>query len=496
MSSNDIKRSHGGGHGGHHGDLSLLPDLEHLRDPAKGGAKADYDDADIYIDDRKFNEESLRPLFGRQPGYWIVVLVLSSVIAYGLARWIVQVINGLGMANIHQPVFWGIYIATFVFWVGMSHSGTIVSSILRLSMANWRRPILRGAEAMTAFSLMVAGIFPIIHVGRPWRVYYMIPLPNQRQLWPNFKSALAWDEMAISVYLTGSMVFLYIGLLPDLAFARDKAKEIGNWRYQYLRFLALGWRGGHREWAVYNKVSLYLAVTILLIAPSVHTIVSWDFATTATPGWHTTIFGPYFVVGAIYSGIAGVIMLMIALRVLFGLQDIIRKKHIDCLGQLLLVIAIIWLYFYFCEYNVVWSSQKEEELAIYEWILHRFPAMFYTMIGGTIFVIAMLGFRKVRENMVVMFLLGILVEMAMYSERYLIVVPVLSHRDNPFKWNDYIPSHTEMAIVVASFCYFGLLYAVFIKLFPIITMADVKEGVLISGDVRLGRHAVRVQVKE
>lgn len=501
--SSETATSHGAHtthtHGGHHHspeELRSLVELEGLRDSDKNKAKADYGDANIYLSEKEFNDDSLRPMFETKPGYFIFVIALASVMAVGVAAFVRQMVVGMGVTGLHQPVFWGAYIATFVFWVGLSHSGTIVSSILRLTMANWRRPILRGAEAMTAFSLMVAGLFPMIHVGRQWRVYYMFPLPNQRELWPNFKSPLMWDMMAISIYLTGSLTFLYIGLLPDIATARDRAIANGNWRAGYLKLLALGWRGRNFDWAVYNKASLFLAVIILCIAPSVHTIVSWDFAMTMTPGWHTTIFGPYFVVGAINSGVAGVILLMIIIRSIFKLQHIIRDLHIDCLGQLQLVIALIWLYFYFCEFNVTWYSNKPEEMAVWNWQWERFPLQLIVMIAGTALAVGLLGFKKIRRNMKAMVAITILINIGMYCERYLIVVPVLSHRDNPYKWTDYWASPTELSIILMSFCFFALLYALFIKVFPIITMADVKEGVVISGDVRLGKHAVRVQVKE
>jgi len=491
MSSNNAAAG-----GSHHGNVEILPSIEDLRAPAQGSAQSGYDDADIHLPERRFNDDSLRPMFETSPAYFKLVAGLSAVIAFGVGAFSIQLVYGMGVTGLHQPVFWGIYISTFVFWVGVSHSGTIVSSILRLSHANWRRPILRGAEAMTAFSLMVAGLFPLIHVGRQWRVYYMFPLPNQRGLWPNFVSPLMWDMMAISVYLTSALTFLYIGLLPDIAVARDRTTASGSWKRRYLRVMALGWRGSNREWAVYNRASTYIAVIILLIAPSVHTIVSWDFAMTMTPGWHTTIFGPYFVVGAIYSGVAGVVMLMILIRKIFNLGHIIRDLHFDCLGQLLLVIAIIWSYFYFCEFNVTWFSHKPEEMAVWDWQAERFPHMLWIMLGGSALAIALLGFRKIRTNLTAMLAISILINIGMYCERYLIVVPTLSHRDNPFKWTDYAPSFVELSVVAGSFCYFALLYAVFIKLFPIITMADVKEGVVISGDMRFGRHAVRVQVKE
>ena len=479
-----------------HGDLKTLPDLEKQRDAAYTTVRSGYDDADIFRNEREFHDHTLRPMFVTTPAYYIFVLALALVMANGVAFFVIQTIEGMGNTGMREPLFWGTYIATFVFWVGVSHSGTIVSSLLRLTQANWRRPILRAAEAMTAFSLLVASLFPLIHVGRLWRVYYMFPLPNQRMLWPNFKSPLAWDMMAINIYMMSSMTFLYIGLLPDIAVARDRAIAMGSWRRHYLTVLTLGWRGSHREWMAYNKTSLFLAIIILLIAPSVHTIVSWDFAMTMTPMWHTTIFGPYFVVGAIYSGVAGVITLMIMLRWLFGLDDVIRTLHIETLAKLLIVIAIIWCYFYFNEFAVTWYSQKPEEVEIFEWQAHRYTLMLWIMLGGSALNIFLMAWKRVRQNMVAMFFITLLVNAGMYSERWLIVMPILSRRDNPFTWIDYLPSATELSIVAASFAYFIFLFALFIKVFPIITMADVKEGLIVSGEMRLGRHAVRVQIKE
>ncbi len=495
-----MSTSSGHAHGSaeHKAAFNDLTDVEDIRDPeaVPEVVRSTYDDADIFRDEKEFNDHTLRPMFYTTKAYFIFVIALSLIMAQGVATFAVQTYYGLGQTNMHEPLFWGSYIATFVFWVGMSHSGTIVSSLLRLSHANWRRPILRAAEAMTAFSLLVAGLFPLIHVGRLWRVYYMFPLPNQRTLWPQFKSPLMWDMMAISVYMVGSMTFLYVGLIPDLAIARDRAIANNNWRQHYLKFLALGWRGSNREWMVYNKASLFLAVIILLIAPSVHTIVSWDFAMTMTPGWHTTIFGPYFVVGAIYSGVAGVVTLMIVLRWLFKLDDVIRILHIDALGKLLVVIAIIWTYFYVNEYIVTWYSHKPEEAHMWAWQGERFPHLLWIMLGGSVLNIFLLSWSRVRRNVYMMFWMSLLVNAGMYSERYLIVVPVLTRRDNPFMWTDYLPSGTELSIIAASFAYFIFLYAIFIKLFPIVTMADVKEGVVISGDMKIGRHSVRVQARE
>ena len=476
-------------------DQAQLPSLEEVRDGAAALRKKVWtSDIDLAMPDMWLNQYSLSPMFYTTKGWFIFVISLSSIVAWGLANWGYQIFSGMGVTNLKHPVFWGLYISTFVFWVGLSHSGTIVSSLLRLSKANWRRPILRGAEVMTAFSLLVAGMFPLIHVGRIWRVYYMFPLPNQRELWPNYRSPLAWDMMAIGVYLTGSMIFLFVGLLPDIALARDLCPR-DNWRKKYLTVLSLGWRGTHRQWAVYEKSSTYLAVIILLIAPSVHTIVSWDFAMSMVPGWHTAIFGPYFVVGAIYSGVAGVITLMVILRWVFGLEEIIRRMHLNNLAKLLLVVALMWSYFYFTEFIGAWYVKDPVEWRVWLFQADEYPIMMIIMLCGSAFAIAMLSFNKVRNSPVALLIVTLVINVGMFIERYLIVVPALSHKDNPFMWTDYIPSAVEVSVVLGSAAYFVLLYAIFVKLLPVVTVADIREGSLISGDLRVGNALVRVQAQ-
>ena len=446
------------------------------------------------MSDAELNEKSLQPLFRTTKAWFIFTLSLAMFVAWAVACWGYQIWTGMGVTNLNHPVFWGMYIATFVFWVGVSHSGTMVSSILRLVGATWRRPILRGAEAMTTFSLLVAGMFPLIHVGRIWRIYYMFPLPNQRELWPNLRSPLAWDMTAITVYLTASSIFLLVGLLPDIALARDLCPK-DNWRRLYLRVCALGWRGTHRQWMVYERVSIYLAIFVLLIAPSVHTIVSWDFAMSITPVWHTTIFGPYFVVGAIYSGVAGVITLMILLRWVFKLDDIIKLIHLTNLSKMLLLMSIIWTYFYFTDYLVTWYGNNPVEMAVWDWQGSRFGVHLFIMLGCSVVTIGGLSWHAVRTSPGALLFITIWVNIAMYLERYLIVVPILSHRDNPFTWTDYTPSFVETSIAVGAAAYFFMLYAVFIKLMPIVTIADVKEGKVITGDVNIGNRNVRAYGK-
>ncbi|MGK7346533.1 MAG: NrfD/PsrC family molybdoenzyme membrane anchor subunit [Candidatus Nitrospinota bacterium M3_3B_026] len=483
MAAGDEDRKKGG---------DSLPSFEQLREAAARRKIEAGQDIDLTMPETWLNQYALSPMFYTTPAYFIFTIALASVAAWGLVCWGYQIVYGMGVTDLKSPVFWGMYIATFVFWVGLSHSGTMVSSILRLVKANWRRPILRGAEAMTAFSLMVAGLFPLIHIGRIWRVYYMFPLPNQRELWPNFRSPLAWDMTAIFVYLTASMIFLYVGLLPDIALARDLCPK-NYWKKGYLNFLSLGWRGTHRQWMVYEKASIFLAIFVLMIAPSVHTIVSWDFAMSITPGWHTSIFGPYFVVGAIYSGVAGVITLMVILRWVFDLDEIIRWVHLSNLAKMLLLMSLIWSYFYFTEFLTAWYAHNPVEFGVWEYQGERFLSLMLTMLLSPVFAIVVLSFSRARRSPLMLFIVSIYINVAMYIERYLIVVPPLSHRDNPFTWTDYFPSVVEISIAFGALAYFLLLYAIFSKLLPIVTVADIREGKVITGDMRIGNAYVRVR---
>ena len=368
---------------------------------------------------------------------------------------------------------WGFYITGFVFWVGLSHSGTMVSAILRLSQANWRRPILRAAEAMTVFSITVAGLFPLIHLGRNWIFYYLIPYPNQRGLWPNFRSALLWDVTAITTYIIGSSLFLYLGMLPDLAVVRDRSS---GWRRKLYAVLAMGWRGTAREWSVYQKASTLMAALIIPVAVSVHSIVAWDFAVTVVPGWHSTIFPPYFVIGAILSGVAAVITLMIIIRRAFHLEEYLTPLHFDNMGKLLLVISLLWSYAYFVEVQTTWYAHEPIEWEVFSFMADRYtPQLLLMLFGNSLLPIAALCFKRLRRSIGVMLVVSLLVNVAMFIERFLIIVPSLSHKNMPFIWGSYSPSWVEISVNLGALAGFALLYTLFAKLFPIVAVTDVRE---------------------
>lgn len=431
------------------------------------------------------NDELLSSLRPPTLGWYLLAFFLGAVVACGLAAFTWQMMNGMYVTGLNRPVMWGLYIVGFVFWVGLSHSGTMVSSILRLSRANWRRPILRAAEAMTVFCITVAGLFPLIHLGRNWTFFYLIPYPNQRGLWPNFRSALLWDMTAITVYIIGSSLFLYLGLLPDLAIARDRST---GWRHKMFSFLAMGWRGSAREWSVYHKASTLMAALIIPVAVSVHSIVAWDFAVTVVPGWHSTIFPPYFVIGAILSGVAAVITLMIIIRKAFRLEEYLTPLHFDNMGKLLLVISLLWTYAYFVEVQTTWYAHEPIEWEVFSFMSGKYtPQLLIMLVGNSLLPIVFLCFRKLRRSIAVMLVISLWINVAMFIERFLIIIPSLSHKNMPFAWGSYSPSLIEILVNLAALAGFALLFTLFAKFFPIVALSDVRELEVRQAEVPMGR---------
>jgi Ni/Fe-hydrogenase subunit HybB-like protein len=434
------------------------------------------------------NDELLSSL--RPPGksWYALVLLLAALVGWGLFAFGWQASHGMYVTGKNRPVMWGFYITGFVFWVGLSHSGTMVSSILRLSKANWRRPILRAAEAMTVFCILVAGLFPLIHLGRNWIFYYMMPYPNQRGLWPNFRSPLLWDMTAITGYIIGSSLFLYLGMLPDLALVRDRSK---GWRRKLYGALAMGWRGSAHEWAVYHRASTLMAALIIPVAVSVHSIVAWDFAVTVVPGWHSTIFPPYFVIGAIFSGVAAVITLMIIIRRAFRLEGYLTHQHFDNMGKLLLVISLLWSYAYFVEVQTTWYAHEPIEWEVFSFMSERYSWQLAVMLlGNSLLPVTLLGFRRMRRSIPVLLAVTLLINVAMFIERFLIIVPSLSHKNMPFAWGSYSPSWVEISVNVMALALFALLYTVFAKFFPIVAVTDVRELEAREVQVKLGRASL------
>jgi molybdopterin-containing oxidoreductase family membrane subunit len=286
----------------------------------------------------RIREDLLRPLFHTSWRFYTGAGILVAIGLAGIAAFLYQVNSGLGVAGITRPVFWGFYITNFVFWIGISHAGTLISAILRLVDAGWRRPVTRCAEAITVFALVIGGQFPVIHLGRPWLFFWLIPYPSERHIWPNFRSPLLWDFLAITTYITGSLTFLLLPIIPDWATVRDRSAGL---RKRIYTILALGWQGTPREWHRLEVAMRIMAVAIIPVAVSVHTIVSWDFAMALVPMWHSTMFGPYFVAGAIFSGIAALIIAMALLRKFLHLEEYLKPIHFDNLGKLLLLMSLL-----------------------------------------------------------------------------------------------------------------------------------------------------------
>lgn len=410
-------------------------------------------------------------------GYWIVVIVLGLIVGVCLfGAWGYMVYKGIGLAGINRPNYWGVFIVNLVFWIGISHAGTFVSAILRVFNAEYRRPFTRAAELMTTFALAAASLYPLIHLGRVWRVYWMIPYPNQRLLWPNFHSILVWDMIAITTYLIGSTLYLYFPLLPDLAMARDRST---GWRKVIYSVLSLGWRGSEKEWKNLRTAIKIFAFAIIPVMFSVHTIVSWDFAVTMVEGWHSTIFGPFFVAGAIFSGISAVVSVLFIIRSTMKNMDyFIRKEHFDALGKLILIFSMVWTYFYFNEYLLEWYGGDELAQVILE-MYNSGPLSwiwFGMILVNIIIPWATLWNKKVRRTPWLMFIISILVNFGMYAERYLIVTGVLQKNRFPFSWGEYQPHLVEYLISIGSIALFLFLYAIASRLIPLIPVWEVKEG--------------------
>jgi len=424
--------------------------------------------------DEEINQAVLKPMLRTGRGFWALVAGLGAVIAWGMYAWGYLIQWGLGTTGKNRPVYWTLFITTFVFWIGISHAGTMISAVLRLLKADWRRPITRGAEAMTAFALLVAGLYPLIHLGRVWKAYWMIPYPNNRFMWPNFQSPLMWDLIAITTYLVSSSLYLYLALIPDLAMARD---HTGGWRHRLYRLLALGWRGTEGEWHKLMRALAIFSVAIIPIFLSVHSIVSWDFAVTIQPRWHSTIFAPYFVMGAVYSGLSALAAILIIVRRGMRLQEFLRSEHFDALGKLIMVAGMGWTYFWFAGFLVEWYGNEPVVRAlIAEEISGKLAPLFYLQMGANLIPIVLLAIRKVRTTPALLLATVLVVNVGMYTERFLIVVGSLQRNDIPFNWGTYRPTWVELSIVAMTFAGFALLYTLFSRIVPYVPVWEIKEG--------------------
>jgi Ni/Fe-hydrogenase subunit HybB-like protein len=423
---------------------------------------------------RKLSDDLLRPLLQTSWRFYALVAFLGSIVLMGLCTWAYQMYNGFGITGINNPIFWAFYITNFVFWIGISHAGTLISAILRLVNAGWRRPVTRCAEVITAFALMIGALFPIIHLGRPWLFFWLMPYPSERQIWPNFRSPLVWDFFAITTYLTGSVLFLVLPMIPDFALVRDRTTGM---RHRIYGVLALGWQGTPKQWHRLESAMQIMAIAIIPVAVSVHTIVSFDFSMAPVPMWHSTMFGPYFVAGAIFSGIAGLIIAMAALRKFLHLEDYLHPVHFQNLGKLLLLMSLLWAYFVFAERLTIWYGNEPSEIAVmYVTQKGSFAPLYWTMVVCNFVIpLTILSVKKLRTiSGCVITSFGVLI--GMWLERFLIVVPSLGHKYLPYSWGTYRPQPVEIIITISTFAAMTLLYVLFAKFVPIISIWEMKAG--------------------
>jgi len=393
--------------------------------------------------------------------------ILGAMLAY-------LVFTGIGVWGNNNPVGWAWDITNFVFWIGIGHAGTLISAILFLFRQKWRTSINRFAEAMTLFAVACAAIYPGVHIGRPWRAYWLFPVPNlDLNMWQNFRSPLLWDVFAVSTYGTVSLLFWYVGLVPDLATIRDRATT--QLRARIYGIFSLGWRGSATHWKHYEKAYLLLAALSTPLVLSVHTIVSFDFAVSILPGWHTTIFPPYFVAGAIFSGFAMVVTLMVIARWAFQVQHLVTMKHLENMNKVILATGMIVGYAYGTEFFTAWySGNKYEQFVFINRAFGPYAWAYWTMVSCNVLVPQIFWFKKMRTSLPVMFVVSLLVNVGMWFERFVIIVTSL-HRDFlPSSWGYFRPTFVDMLMFFGTFGLFLTLFLFFVRFLPMIALSEVK----------------------
>ena len=408
-------------------------------------------------------------------GAWILGMLLASALVTLLVFSISYLfVIGVGIWGINIPVAWGFAIVNFVWWIGIGHAGTLISAFLLLLHQEWRTSINRFAEAMTIFAVTCAGIYPLIHLGRPWFFYWMIPYPNTMRIWPQLRSPLMWDFFAVSTYFSVSLLFWFVGLIPDLATMRDRTQN------KYLRVifgaLAMGWRGSARHWQRYQIAYLLLAGLATPLVISVHTIVSLDFAAALVPGWHSTIFPPYFVAGAIFSGFAMVLILAIPLRWYYGLESFITERHLDNMAKIMLGTGLIVAYGYGMEYFMSWyGADYYEQTHARIQTFGSYAPVFWMVIFCNVVAPQALWSSTIRRNPILLFIIAVLIQIGMWGERFMIVVGSLAHEYMPSKWHMYYPTFWDYATFAGTLGLFCFLFLLFVRCLPMISMAEMRE---------------------
>jgi len=422
--------------------------------------------------------------------FWGVMIFLILTILFALVgAWGYMIANGMGVTGLTRPVFWGIFITNTVFWIGISHAGTFISALLRVMKIEVRRPFTRAAELMTTFGLLQAAISIFMHLGRVWLFYWLVPYPNERTLWPDFHSPLMWDFMAINTYVIASTMYLFLPLLPDLAMARDRST---GWRKTFYRLISLGFRGTEVEWRHLKSAMNIFAFAIIPVMFSVHTIVSWDFAMATRPGWSSSVFGPYFVIGALHSGIAAVLIVLFVIRsTMKNMKYFIRPEHFDFLGKLSLIISMAWAYFFFNDYLVPWyGGDKFDKLLLDFHAQGPFAWVWFSMlICNMIIPWVILWNKRWRQTPWLMLVVGIVINVGMWIERFVIIPISLTITRMPFTWRLYKPS-IEIPLTIGTFALFIFLYMITSRLIPVVPVWEVQEGQSVHSLRKVGKAEV------
>ncbi|WZO97674.1 NrfD/PsrC family molybdoenzyme membrane anchor subunit [Isosphaeraceae bacterium EP7] len=427
-----------------------------------------------------------RPLNWR----WITgITVGSSLLTLLLVSVAAVLANGIGVWGLNRPVMWAFDITNFVWWVGIGHAGTLISAILLLLKQEWRTSINRFAEAMTLFAVACAGLFPLLHMGRPWLFYWLMPYPNTMALWPQWRSPLVWDVFAVSTYATVSLLFWYVGLVPDLATLRDRARN--RWLKLIYGIFALGWRGSAKHWHRYRTAYLLLAGLATPLVVSVHTVVSLDFTAGIVPGWHSTIFPPYFVAGAIFSGFAMVLTLAIPLRGAFGLHDFITQRHLDNMAKVMLATGLIVAYSYTMEFFFAWYGMNiyEYQQIVVERPTGPYAPFWWALMTCNILIPQALWSPWVRRNVLLLWVISIIVNIGMWLERFLIIVVSLHADYIPASWRMFYPTFWDFSTFLGTIGLFITLLFLFIRVLPVIAMAEMRELVHETQGHNGGAHA-------
>ncbi len=420
---------------------------------------------------------------------WTMAFIVAlSALTFGVICILITIWVGIGTWRLNRTIGWGWDITNFVWWIGIGHAGTLISAILLLFRQKWRTGVNRAAEAMTIFAVICAALFPMIHVGRIWVTFFFFPYPNTRgPVWPNFNSPLLWDLFAISTYFTVSLLFWYTGLVPDFATVRDRAKGLRRKLYNVLSF---GWTGAAKHWQRHESLSLVLAGLATPLVLSVHTIVSFDFATSVIPGWHTTIFPPYFVAGAIFSGFAMVLTLMVITRKVLNLQEYITIGHIESMNKIILVTGTIVGVAYLTELFIAWySGYVYEQFAFFNRALGPYWWAYFGMMTCNVLSPQIFWFKKVRRNVTMTFLMSIFVNIGMWFERFVIIATTLARDYLPSSWSFYVPSIVEVGIFIGTLGIFFTFYLIFVRVAPVVAIAEIKHILKSSGDQYVNSNA-------